>query len=247
MKRLPNKIRITKLAELLSEDPDSYFWREISQHLLENKFRGYITTLDFLAAYIDEDDEYGGGLTSEDLVFFPYYDARDIQLNNYCFNDEYSLKDSVFYENESMLLSSFVLDGTVWYPCKGADFTTKSECYEYEFAVESPLKIPFREVKFDTQDVIKFFKLGSEFRVEKPVVTKKPSTTDLRAIVFKCWLAGQSEDEVNFMKRSMKKEEVWQILGGIDKQLFPPLGGESLSDFFTFVGFIFKGGRRSNK
>jgi hypothetical protein len=45
----------------------------------------------------------------------------------------------------------------------------------------------------------------------------------------------------------MKKEEVWEILGDIDKRLFPTLGGESTSDFFTSVGFSFKRGRRPNK
>jgi hypothetical protein len=74
-------------------------------------------------------------------------------------------------------------------------------------------------------------------------IDKLPSVQSQREIAFKFWV---STKDVSVIK-SMKKEDVWQALGQVDSLLFPPLGKDSLTDFFKEAKFEFKRGRRAIK
>ncbi len=168
---------------------------------MEKSFKAYISKPSIFAAYDNEDDEYSGGLTPEGVAVFPYDSASNIQLSDYCFNDDGALQGSVFYENDSILLLSFVLNNTTWYPCEGANLNPYHDEGFYEDALHSPLRIPFSDIKFDTQDVIVFFELDSEDSLDEPEANKSLSIGEQRANAFKFWLACQSEDEVKLMKK----------------------------------------------
>lgn len=182
------------------------------------------------------------------------------------------LSESFDGDSISLWIETFILDGEEYYPleleeCHDSELE-KNDLERLDRLEESGIDISYEDMDnigmyisgytikqlnpslnaffFYREDIIKFLKdseadFDSSKKIEKPI--KKISLQEQREMIFKVWIKGQDIEKVMLMK----KKDVWDILGEINKPLFPALGKDALTGFFNKANFVFNQGRRPKK